>query len=373
MTMNKKPLAVLISVAAIAAGTIGYLATRPAPFVEQAKLPEAPAKIEPAKPVEEKVAAAVTPVKPVEAAKPVEPIVPSFDTVRVETNGDAVIAGRAAPGADVVAKLNGEIVASTTATADGSFVMIPDKALPAGAGALTLETTTAGMTQVSTQTVAVAVKPKGEGENTVAVLTPDEPTKIIQAPKPMSNDVTLDAIDYGASGDILFAGRALAKALVRIYVDNTYIGEAKADDQGKWNYSGGSTIKPGTFTLRLDQMDAKGDVASRIEVPFKREEPAKAAAVVAAANPPVAASPPKVETPAVETKVVSASSSVSVEVAKPTSLTIQPGDNLWVISRNLYGAGRQYTVLYEANKALIKNPRLIYPGQIITTPQASTP
>jgi hypothetical protein len=369
MTMKINPIAIFASLAVIAAGTIGYVATKPAPVNEQAKfaatLTEAPAKVEPAKPFEQKVSSAVTPAKPIEAAKPAEPIAPSFDTVRVEANGDAVIAGRAAPGTDVVAKLNGEVVASAKATADGSFVMIPDKALPAGAGALTLETTTAGKTEVSNQTVAVAVKPKGEGENTVAILTPDAPTKIIQAAKPLTNDVILDAIDYGATGDIQFTGRAMAKAPVRLYIDNIYLGEAKADELGKWNYSGGTTIKPGTFTLRLDQMDAKGEVASRIEVPFKREEPAKAAAVIAMTKvePPVLA----------ETKVVSASASVSIEVAKPTSMTIQPGDNLWVISRNLYGAGHQYTILYEANKALIKNPQLIYPGQIIATPQAATP
>lgn len=379
--MKINPIAVFTSLAVIAAGSFGYIATRPAPVVEPVKVTapaaeppkvETPAaeapKAEAVKPAEQQVAAAVTPVKPVEAPKTAEPVIPTFDTVRVETNGEAVIAGRAAPGTDVVAKLNGVVVATAKTTADGSFVMIPDKALPVGAGALTLETTTAGATQVSVQTVAVAVKPKGDGENTVAVLTPDAPTKIIQAPKPATNDVTLDAIDYGATGDILFAGRASANAPVRIYVDNIFLGEAKADDLGKWNYAGGTSIKPGTFTLRLDQMDAKGDVASRIEVPFKREEAAKAAAVVAAANPPA-----KVETPVAEVKVESAPATVKVEVAKPTSLTIQPGDNLWVISRNLYGFGRQYTVLYEANKALIKNPRLIYPGQIITTPLAKTP
>ena len=384
--MKINPIALFTSLAIVAAGTFGYVSTRPAIVVEPTKaaapVAEAPKtevpktevpvveapKVEPAKPVEQQVAAAVTPAKSVEVPKVVEPIIPSFDTVRVETNGEAVIAGRATPGSDVVAKLNGLVVATTKATADGSFVMIPEKALPAGAGALTLETTTVGNTQVSSQTVAVAVKPKGEGENTVAVLTPDAPTKIIQAPKPLTNDVALDAIDYGATGDILFAGRASANAPVRLYVDNIYLGETKADDLGKWNYSGGTSIKPGTFTLRLDQMDAKGDVASRIEVPFKREDAAKAAAVVAAANPPA-----KVEMPVPEVKVESAPATVKVEVAKPTTLTIQPGDNLWVISRNLYGYGRQYTVLYEANKALIKNPRLIYPGQIITTPLAATP
>ena len=379
--MKINPIAVFTSLAVVAAGTFGYVSTRPAMVPEPTKVTatvaaapkaevpvvEAP-KVELVKPVEQQVASAVTPAKPVEAPKVVEAIVPSFDTVRVETNGEAVIAGRATPGIDVVAKLNGVVVAKTKASPDGSFVMIPEKALPAGAGALTLETTTAGVTQISKQTVAVAVQPKDQGENTVAVLTPDAPKKIIQAPKPKTNDVALDAIDYGATGDILFAGRASANAPVRLYVDNIYLGETKADDLGKWNYSGGTTIKPGTFTLRLDQMHAKGDVASRIEVPFKREDAAKAAAVVAAANPPA-----KVETPAAVVNVESAPAAVSVEVAKPTSITIQPGDNLWVISRNLYGFGRQYTVLYEANKALIKNPRLIYPGQIITTPLAATP
>ena len=381
--MKFNPIALFTSLAVIAAGTFGYVATRPSAIIEPVKVaapaaeaPKVPApvaqvpKVEPAKPAEQQVAAAVTPVKPVETPKAAVPIAPSFDTVRVETNGEAVIAGRATPGTDVVAKLNGAVVATAKASADGSFVMIPDKALPAGAGTLTLETTTAGVTQTSTQTVAVAVKPQAAGETTVAVLTPDAPTKIIQAPKPKTNDVTLDAIDYGATGNILFAGRALANTPVRLYVDNIFLGEAKSDEQGKWNYSGGTTIKPGTFTLRLDQMDAKGDVASRIEVPFKREEAAKAAAAVAAANPPA-----KVETPTVGVKVESPAVSVTVEVAKPTTITIQPGDNLWVVSRNLYGAGRQYTVIYEANKALIKNPRLIYPGQILTTPlaQAKTP
>ena len=79
---------------------------------------------------EPQVATAVTPAKPVVEPKAAEPNVPSFDTVRVETNGEAVIAGRAAPGTDVVAKLNGAVVATAKASPDGSFVMIPEKALP---------------------------------------------------------------------------------------------------------------------------------------------------------------------------------------------------------------------------------------------------
>jgi nucleoid-associated protein YgaU len=54
-------------------------------------------------------------------------------------------------------------------------------------------------------------------------------------------------------------------------------------------------------------------------------------------------------------------------------VVIQPGNNLWQISRVIYGKGVQYTVIYEANKDQIRNPNLIYPGQIFETPGSQAP
>ncbi|HHI81647.1 MAG TPA: LysM peptidoglycan-binding domain-containing protein [Rhizobiales bacterium] len=55
-----------------------------------------------------------------------------------------------------------------------------------------------------------------------------------------------------------------------------------------------------------------------------------------------------------------------------TQVVIQPGNNLWNIARVIYGKGIQYTVIYEANKNQIRNPDLIYPGQIFITPGVAT-
>ena len=66
--------------------------------------------------------------------------VPTFDTVRVEKTGDAVIAGQAEAGAEVAVKLDGKTIGTTTANSDGSFVVVPEEPLPAGSGALTIET-----------------------------------------------------------------------------------------------------------------------------------------------------------------------------------------------------------------------------------------
>ena len=53
----------------------------------------------------------------------------------------------------------------------------------------------------------------------------------------------------------------------------------------------------------------------------------------------------------------------------PISLiTVQPGHTLWHISRERYGAGERYVIIYRANRSQIRDPDLIYPGQIFSLP-----
>jgi nucleoid-associated protein YgaU len=367
------PIAFFTALAVAAAGTFAYVSLKPVtvPEVKVTLATPTPAPApEVKKPEEQKVVSAVSnTVQVAVTTEPAEPVTPSFDTVRVETSGEAVIAGRAAPDTEVMAKLNGTVIATARTTADGSFVMIPAKPLPVGAGTLSLETNAAGTTQVSAATVAVAVKPQGQGESTVAVLTPGEPTKIIQVPAAPANTVVLDAVDYDAAGNIVFSGRGKPGAVIRLYVDNNITGEMKADDTGKWNYVGTNTVAPGKHNLRADEIAADGSVASRVELPFLREAPA----IVAAAAPAVATTAVVAEPAPAETTTVAVVAAPAAP--QPTRIVIQPGNNLWTLSRQIYGAGRNYTVIYEANKDQIRNPRLIYPGQIITAPvaEAKTP
>ena len=50
------------------------------------------------------------------------------------------------------------------------------------------------------------------------------------------------------------------------------------------------------------------------------------------------------------------------------SVIIRRGDNLWQISKRLWGRGIRYTIIYEANRDHIKDPHWIYPGQIFKVP-----
>ena len=48
--------------------------------------------------------------------------------------------------------------------------------------------------------------------------------------------------------------------------------------------------------------------------------------------------------------------------------TVQPGSTLWAIAKESYGAGIEYFKVFEANKERIRDPDLIYPGQVFEIP-----
>ena len=396
----------------------------PAPAVEAAPAPatvvatvEEPPLAEPPKSAEP----VITAEPPAAAAEPVEKtnIIPSFDTVRVEPTGEALIAGRAEPGAEVVVKFNGLAVGTAVANADGAFVVTPDKPLPTGAGALSIESKSNEVVVASADSVAVDVKAGAVDTPMVAVLKSDEPTQVLQVPAkpalPPSMTVNLDTVDYDQTGNIVFGGRGPAGSKVQLYVDNKAYGLADISGGGTWTFAGLSPLTVGPHALRADEIGSNGAVKSRIEMPFYREEPAKVATAPvtpeapkpvevatteevpavtppaevaeapvpdapAAVEVPAAAAPaeaaPAIETPAAVPVVVAAQVPATAEpsaeaAAAPTQVVIQPGNNLWKLSRQIYGKGIMYTVIYEANKDQIRRPELIYPGQIFLTPEAA--
>ncbi len=275
------------------------VATAPVPaeapkVAEAAKPAETPKVEEAAKPVEQQVATAQPPaevasepaapaVQPPAAETPKPDVaVPSFDTVRIEPDGSAVIAGRAAPGSEVTVKLNGAVVATGTANADGAFAIVPDKPMPAGAGVLSLEMKSAdGKMASSEQTVAVAGKATGEAAPTVAILKPDAPTKIIQsggteaAKLPPMASVNIDAVDYDEQGNMVFGGRGPAGNKVQLYMDNQPLAEGVIGADGTWTIAPTAQIAVGAHALRADEIGNDGAVKSRVEIPFFREEAAK--------------------------------------------------------------------------------------------------
>ncbi len=296
-------------------------------------------------------AADITALARTPAQSPVAGPAPSFDIVRVDPHGAAVIAGRSAPGAEVVVAANGHPIAKTQADAQGQWVALPAAPLPAGGQQLTVSSLPAqpgGAARIGSAPVIVLVPgvaavhaPKPAEQGAVAVLAPPTgPTRLLQPPAAPGKTASgpprlgLGMVDYDSQGAIRFAGTAAPHSTVRMYVDRRAVGDAVADAQGRWTLVPAAPIAEGRHQLRTDQLRPNGTVAARIALPFQR-----------VAVP---------DTALLDGKVV-----------------IQPGENLWRIARQVYGRGIRYTVIYLANRSQIRNPDLIYPGQVFTVPAAS--
>lgn len=268
-----------------------------------------------------------------------QPMVPDFDIVRVDKAGNVVIAGRATPGCVIIVRDGDTEVGRTTVDRSGEWVLVPEGALAPGARELTLLAECEdGETLVADRVVALVVPEREEAERgALAVAVPREgegAAEVLQRPVGADVPRAIDTIDYDDAGNTTLSGVAAPNSTVRIYLDNELVGTATADAAGNWSLKLAEKVPPGAYNLRIDQIAPDGKVVARSEIPFVRGEP-------------LADLPP---------------GRIAI---------IQPGDHLWKIARQRYGSGFQFTLIYEANKDQIRNPDLIYPGQIFTLPSVN--
>ena len=408
--------------------------------------------------------------------------VPRFDLVRIEDDGSALIAGLAEGTGYVILSVDGVELPGARSNLNGSgqfviFAFLPPKLTPQ---ALRLNLYTDGENGliVSDEIVFVAAAPKNENQEEVVasvsedtaeidpqmeavpqtedVVAPvsEDTAEIDPQPEPVMQTeasagsattkvllvdetgvkilqdgeeagpfitVSIDTISYNLQGDVSIGGRAAGRGFVRIYLDNRAITTSQISDSGYWTVDL-LNVEAGLYTLRVDELNSVGDVMSRSETPFKREEPTELAALMAETDEVVVDGAAEAETVAaasdtlksdtagkvqqeseitqtvvdVQAQVKNLAASASdiyfeVEASgasskgvggEPVELdaylrapsatfrvkTVQPGSTLWAIAKESYGAGIEYFKVFDANKERIRDPDLIYPGQVFEIP-----
>lgn len=335
---------------------------------------------------------------------------PGFDVVRVAPDGSTLIAGRAVAGAAVSILVDDKPMAEATADDLGKFVSLFTLAPSTQPRTATLEETLADGTKVaSTQSVIIApfgpqavasaspgaapgVKAGQEaapatvpaapsassggasapqapgdqagqaGQQPAAGPAETQPSAAPKGPEVLLSDkggVTLlqqggggdkapfglETIAYSPAGDVQLAGHGTAGAHVRIYLDNDPVADAQVAADGRWSLTLPG-VKEGVYTLRADEVDDQGKVTARVETPFKRES----AAVLAQAG------------------VTAGAAGGPTVGVRATIITVQPGYTLWGIAQRSYGQGVLYVKVFNANREQIRDPNLIYPGQVFAVP-----
>lgn len=147
--------------------------------------------------------------------------------------------------------------------------------------------------------------------------------------------ISIDRVRYAADGAPMVSGRGGAGQAVRLLLNGAQVAAAPVAADGRWRSRLPLDVAPGRYTLRAEQVSADGVVTAQADTPFERASGAE----VAAAH---------------------------------GTVVVQPGNSLWVIADALYGSGERYNVIFKANAAVISDPNLIYPGQILTLPSPAT-
>ncbi len=170
-----------------------------------------------------------------------------------------------------------------------------------------------------------------------------EPT----GPQPV---VAVAAVEAETSGRLYVAGTAATREPVRVYIDGEMIGETVPSPSGTWLIELMRELPAGTYTVRVDQVSSDGTVIARSEVPFERE-------VHVATLKPTA------------TTGTGEGASLSGAMPELETVIIKRGDNLWNIARGTWGKGIRWSTIYQANNDQIRDPDLIYPGQVFLLPK----
>ena len=308
---------------------------------------------------------------------PIRP--PSFDVVRVNELGDAVIAGRAEPRSIVIIYDGDREIGRVAADSRGEWVFVSDRPLTPGQHEIGLLSRSGPQSRLSDQVVVlIAPEPRqdiagrpsegdAEREKPLALLVPRDEigaTTVLQSPvasadgdaagaepartgRPSGSSgaspsedggapVSIDVVDYDESGRLIVSGRSAPESDVRLYLDNQYVGTARTEADGSFEVQPADPVEPGVYALRVDEVSPGGSVTARAETPFQRADA-------------VSAAPPGFK-----------------------QVVVQPGNSLWRLARRVYGEGIQYTVIFQANNAQIRNPDLIYPGQVFNVPEMPT-
>lgn len=254
-----------------------------------------------------------------------------FDVVRIGERGDAVLAGRAVPKAEVVILDGGKEIGRTIADNRGEWVFVPSTPMAPGARQLTLQATNPDGSTATSGAPVVLVVPERPNDQILAFKPlPGGGAKLLIGPPLGEGGISVDIVERDDRGRLFIGGRGPRGGKVHLYLGNDFIGAAEVGEDLAWKL----LTKPpaaNAFTVRADLVDAKGKVLARVEMPVAAQE--------------------------------------GLRADNDTAIVVAPGNSLWRIARRIYGEGEAYTVIFKANKDNIRDPDLIYPGQVFQLPK----
>ena len=266
-------------------------------------------------------------IKPVQIKEVQESNYPEFDIVRIEKNGNVIVAGRWLPHQNISIVSNGKIIATERTNYVGEFVYTTTNAWDAGNYVVSLAGTNPD--SKSKDKVFVYI-PEQNVENSVSLLMTKDGSTLLQAPKMLNDgDLAISKIDYLSTGRIVVTGDGLPRLRVSLSLDGKYLGFARVSDYRHFGLGADvGDLKAGQeYELTVRMHDGDGRTIANVSHKFVMPE---------------------------------------MTGDDDTFYTVRRGDCLWIIARNFLRRGILFSIIAERNN--IKNPDLIFPKQELQIP-----
>ena len=258
----------------------------------------------------------------------------TFDIVRISKIGDAVIAGKSHPNINIDLLSNDKVIANFFSDANGEWIWVSDSPIVPGEKRFKLRHTDEKNNEhESDQVILVLDTTKNDfkSSNKVLLKSSSNNTDILNL-ELVQDGLSLDMANLKEDGLFILTGRTLPQNEIKFFKSNKIVGKVISDLEGKWNFEYKS------FNPSPEELIIVTDVKEQeISLSFSEKDLIK---FINAKNKFYA-----------------------------NKITVQPGNSLWRIARKTLGDGMHYSEIYLNNITRIKDPNLIFPGQVFNIPR----
>ena len=251
----------------------------------------------------------------------------TFDIVRLEENGDVVIAGKTIPNIKVDILDGNETLASVFSDSNGDWVWISDNPLSAGIKRFNLKHFNGEDEFVSEQNIIILREKNNYSSSKILRFSKNSGIEIISNNEKIIG-LTLDVAEYFNNDSLMLTGRTKPNSSVKFFFSNEFIKDSQSDNYGVWKLE----LKNFELTDR--------NLMITTEIQGQKL---------------------KLKTKIFEEKI-------DPNIIFEKEVTVKNGNSLWRIARKTLGGGIYYSEIYKNNIKEIENPDLIFPGQVFNIP-----
>ncbi len=273
-----------------------------------------------------------------------------LQTIRVNPEGNVLIAGKTLPNSELNVISNGKIIAKTLSDNIGEFVIVTESPLDSGDHILAFKIiSNKKKIIISNKAIAIKIDKNKQSIPIVAIIDTDgkKATKIIQSPKiesqkkkltvlstnPINNlkpEISILSLtnDLGLN-QLIVSGYSIKGMQVEALISGGKIFRGSILDN-EWNITLPNSLVSGKQLLIVNLINKKGKIVAKDEINIFGE--------------------------------------VLKNAGNKTLLVVQKGDALWKIAYQRLGGGQKYFDIINLNKEKINNPDLIYPKQLFILP-----